>query len=401
MVGVVCSSVNSVRNLLNTPRKNVTGTMSVPPGGRRIRSLATVVALPTVAALTLSGCADQMLGGDSDLDEDGDGQQVVGVPAEPSDSPAADDVTGSVTDGEEVLGLVRAGVGDAVSADDPAPVAALEQGRLLIGSLHEVASGTADSVDIDPECTTVTGAVEGIVLGCGTTVRILDEEGTETRTLEAPDEVTAVALHPDGSVALTVESDSDLYWFDSDGDEVRSEEMTATGSSMELVGNTRNTGEDGGPEWRAALIDAAQTSVTDIDVADRSRMAALRIGQGVGTTSAGTAADGILVASDARRDQALVYTVTDIIRHTQAVPTGPGAWAVLWDSAREVLWVSTTGDNQLTGYDLTSGTPESIGTVPTGADIRHIIDDGSGDLLLISEDGTRELVLSDDLPRKD
>lgn len=351
----------------------------------------TVAALAMVPLVTLSGCAEQMIGSDGSED----GETVVGVAAEPLDSPDSADVTGALDPGESLLGLVRAGMGTSVTEDSPAPVAALEQGRLVIGPLEDVASGSAPSVDVDDTCTTVTGAVDGVVLGCGTTVRILDAEGQEIRSLEAPGEVTAAAVHPDGKVALTVESDSDVHWFDADGEETNSEDMTATGSAMQLVGNTRNADET---EWRAALIDAQQTSVTDINIAGESRVAALRIGQGVGTVSAGTQPDGVLVASDARRGQALVYTLTDVIRHTQAVPTGEGAWAVLWDSGREVMWVSTTGDNTLTGYDLSTGTPEEVGQVPTTSDVRHIIDDGSGDLLLVAADGTRELIPAADLP---
>ncbi|MDN6511093.1 MAG: hypothetical protein L0K56_10360 [Corynebacterium sp.] len=60
--------------------------------------------------------------------------------------------------------------------------------------------------------------------------------------------------------------------------------------------------------------------------------------------------------------------------------------------------MSTTGDNTLTGYDLSTGPPEEVGKVPTTSDVRHIIDDGSGDLLLVAADGTRELIPADDLP---
>jgi hypothetical protein len=362
--------------------------------------MAAVVALPAAAALTLTGCAEQMFGTDGDDGPDGEGEVVVGVPAEPLDSPDRPgpwEATGSLEDGDEVLGLVRAGLGDGVSADSPAPVAALEQGRLSIGTLGDVASGRATTVDVDDSCTTVSGAVDGVVLGCGTTVRVLDAEGEEQRRVDAPGEVTAAAVHPDGSLVVTVESDADVHWFSPDGESSGSEHITDSASALQLVGNTR----DGDPQWRAALIDSAQTSVTDIDIADRSRLAALRIGQGVGTVSAGTRPDGVLVASDARRNQALVYTLTDVIRHTQSVPTGDGAWAVLWDSDRELMWVSTTGDNTLTGYDLSSGTPVAVGEVTTAPDVRHIIDDGSGDLLLVTADGTREHISSDDLPRKD
>lgn len=370
--------------------------VTTSPGVRKV-ALATV-ALPTVAFLALAGCAEDVYS-----PEDGDdGEEVVGVAAEPSASPGAGEATGTVAGGEQMLGLVRAGLGsgDGDSDDSPVPVAALEQGRLSIGPLEDVASGDARSVEVDDDCTTVTGAVDGVVLGCGDTVRVMDASGGEVRTVDAPGEVTSAAMSPEGDIALTVADSDKVHWFDSEGSEQSSESMTATASGMHLVGNTRNADGDGDPQWRAALVDAEQSSLTDIDITDQSRVAALRAGQGVGTVSAGMEPDSVLVASDTRQDQALVYTVTDVIRHTQAVPTGPGPWAVLWDSSREVMWVSTTGDNRLTGYDLSSGTPEAIGDVPTAADVRHVIDDGSGDLLLVTEDGSRELITSDDLPRK-
>ncbi|MDN6326307.1 MAG: hypothetical protein L0J70_12945, partial [Corynebacterium sp.] len=189
----------------------------------------TVAALAMVPLVTLSGCAEQMIG--TDGSDDGDGETVVGVAAKPLESPDTDasDVTGTLDSGEALLGLVRAGVGTSVTEDSPAPVAALEQGRLVIGPLEDVASGSAPSVDVDDTCTTVTGAVDGVVLGCGRTVSILDAEGQEVRSLEAPGEVTAAAVHPDGKVALTVESDSDVHWFDAAGEETSSEAMTAPG----------------------------------------------------------------------------------------------------------------------------------------------------------------------------
>lgn len=350
-----------------------------------------------VAALGLSGCAGQMFGSGGEPGTDGDGENIVGVPAEPSASPGNGrdaDATGTTTDGAPLLGLVRAGLGDDVTEQDPAPVAALEQGTLSIGALADVADGTAETVAVGDDCTTVSGAVDGVVLGCGSTIRVFDADGEEQRSIDAPGDVTSAAAAPDGTVAATVDSDSDVHWFDADGGQVDSEHVTDSGSDMQLVGTER----DGDTQWRGALIDAAQTSVTDIDIADHSRLAALRIGQGVGTVSAGVRPDGVLVASDARRDQALVYAFDDVVRHTQSVPTGPGAWAVLWDSDRQVMWVSTTGDNRLTGYDLSTGSPEEVGHVTTTSDVRHIIDDGSGDLLLVADDGTRELVPSDDLP---
>ena len=364
---------------------------------------AALAAVATVSTVALAGC-----GSESD-DVEGDEEGVVGVVATPSDSPEATNPVGEVSQGEPVTGLVRASLNSSGTADsdaegEPVPVASLENGNLVIGSLADladVAGGDAETVAVGEDCTTISGTVDGVVLGCGSTVRIFDNEGTETSSVDAPGPVTSVTQSPSGTLLVSVEDSDKSYWLDTDGEEISSETMTDTADGVTLVGNTRNSDDDGAPEWRAALIDAAQSSVTDLGIEDQERKAALRIGQGVGTVSAGIDPDGVLVASDPRQGQALVYTLTDVIRHTQSVPTGDGTWAVLWDSARELMWVSTTGDNTLTAYDLSSGTPESVGDVSTSADVRHIIDDGSGDLLLITADGSRELIPADDLPRKD
>lgn len=365
---------------------------------------AALAAVATVSTLALAGC-----GSDSD-DSEGDGEEsVVGVVATPADSPEAGNPVGEVSEGEPVTGLVRASLnnsaataGGADGADgEPVPVAALEEDVLRIGSLAEVAGGDAEEVEVGDDCTTISGAVDGVVLGCGSQVRVFDTEGEETSSVEAPGTVTSATQSPSGTFLVTVEDSDKAYWLEDDGEEIRSETMTETADGVALVGNTRNADDDGNPEWRAALVDAAQSSVTDLDIDGNARMAALRNGQGLGKVSAGTAPDGVLVASDPRQSQALVYNFGDVIRHTQSVPTGDGTWAVLWDSPRELMWVSTTGDNTLTAYDLSTGTPESVGEVSTSADVRHIIDDGSGDLLLITADGSRELIPADDLPGKD
>lgn len=353
-----------------------------------------MTAVVTVSALALAGCSSQVYGPDEDED---DGESVVGVAAEPEDSPQEGDPVGSVAEGDEVTDVVRAGLG----TEDTVPLATLQQGSLSIGSMQEIASGDADSTDLGEDCSTISGAVDGVVLGCGSTVRLFDSDGEETGSIDAPGTVTSAAQSPEGTLVVTVDDSDRVYWIDSDGEEIRSESMTDTADGVTLVGNTRNSDDDGEPQWRAALTDAAQSSVTDLDIEDNSRVAALRIGQGVGTVSAGIDPDGVMVASDARQGQALVYTMNDVVRHSQSVPTGDGTWAVLWDSGRQIMWVSTTGDNTLTGYDLSSGTPEEIGEVSTSANVRHVIDDGSGDLLLVTADGSRELIPASELPGKD
>lgn len=357
-----------------------------------------VVAVVTTA--TLVGCSQQGSG------DDGDGESVVGVAAQPAVSPAAaQDVAGSVRTGDPVRGVVRIGRtttdgGGSTDSEgkDKGLFAALGDGEVRIGSLTALADDSAKSVQVDPSCSSVTGTADGIVLGCGETVKLLDRAGKETRSLDIGATVTAAAANADGTVVVSTDGSDKVRWYDGEGGKVAEEGVSAHPTAMVPVGNARNSGADGGQQWRVAVLDAGQSSIADIDMDKKQYNAALRVGQGLGTASAGREADGVVVASDPRESQALVYTFTDVIRHTEAVPTGPGPWAVLWDSARELMWVSTTGDNRLTAYSLSTGVPVSVGHVDTVANVRYLIDGEDGSLLLIAEDGTRELIPNADLP---
>lgn len=355
---------------------------------RRVKSLpsktigTSVVAL--VAAVTLAGCSPTS-------GDDGDGETVVGVAATPAASPEApQDPAGTVRSGDAVRGLVRV---------DDDTVAVLGDKAVSIGSPAAVAAGSAKTVPVDSACTSLTGGLGAVTLACGDAVKILDASGRQTRSIEVGATVTAAAVVADGTVAVTTEGSGAARWYDADGRKTDEEGVTATPSGMLLVGNGRNAASDGASDqWRVAVLDAEQSALADLDMEKRQFNAALRVGQGLGTASAGREADGVVVASDPRKGQALVYTFTDVVRHTQAVATGVSPWAVLWDSARQLMWVSTTGDNRLTAYSLSTGTPVAVGHVDTIADVRYMIDDANGGLLLIAADGTRELIPAADLP---
>src|SRR5699024_3078001 len=72
-------------------------------------------------------------------------------------------------------------------------------------------------------------------------------------------------------------------------------------------------------------------------------------------------------------------------------------WAVLWDGKRQIAWVSTTGDNKVTGYRIDSGTPIQAATFDSIANVRYILDSPDGDILLIGADGTTQQVSAADL----
>jgi hypothetical protein len=180
---------------------------------RRVKRLShktvctSVIALATT--LTLAGC-----GGDSD---DGDGETVVGVAATPDVSPGGTggDAVGDVTGGDAVTDLARIGLGEDAAGTDA--VAALGDGELAVGTLSEVADGSADTVDVDDNCDRVVSAPDGVILTCGDTVSVRDAYGKETRTLEIGSTVTGAAVVADGTVAVTTEGSDQVTWYDAEG----------------------------------------------------------------------------------------------------------------------------------------------------------------------------------------
>lgn len=342
-----------------------------------------VIALSTTVALV--GCSQE---------DSGNGEVIVGVAATPAASPIQKgDPAGIVQRGAAVTGLVS--VGDH-------SVAALSSGTLSIGDPAEVARGTAKTFTVDDSCSSISGTATSIIVTCGESVKMFaaagKDTGKEVRSLDIGAPVSAATANDDGTVVVTTEGSDKVRWYNAEGKKTRDTAVSASPSGMVRVGNERNKASDGDAEWRVAVLDAEQSTISDVDMNKQQFNAALRVGQGLGTASSGRRADGVLVASDPRKDQVLVYTFTDVIRHTEAGVTGPSPWAVLWDSARQVLWVSTTGDNKLTAYSLASGVPTPLGDVPTIADIRFMADGGDGALLLIAEDGTREYIAANDLP---
>ena len=137
---------------------------------------------------------------------------------------------------------------------------------------------------------------------------------------------------------------------------------------------------------RAALIDRGQTSINDVDVDDGSLNASLRIGQGVGQVASGRGDDGVVVASDARQGQLLIYTMNDVVRLHQATPIKT-PWGVTWDAQRKLAWVSSTSGNDVKAYRIDSGVPVKAAQVKTQSKVRGVFDAANGALVTVSENG--------------
>lgn len=342
-----------------------------------------VLAVGVSAALLLgaSACTGNVV--KESTGDDGNGP-VVGVAATPAASPAAADPAGRTGRGAPVRDLAR--LGDDSGA--PGDVALLREGSLEIGAPSDLVTGRGRTVDVPRECTTLSTTSRGVTAACGGSVIVVDGDGRTVRTVQVDGTATAAAVIADGTVAVAVEGRDRMQFYGADGafldDDPSSDSVDAT-----VLLHDRNGGE------RLAAVDHAQSSVTEMRLSDRKYLAALRIGQGVGTMAAGSGTDGVAVASDTRQDQALLYTLDEVVMLHQSVPTGPSPYAVTWDSPRALMWVSTTGDNRLTAYRVDSGTPVEVRSFGTVRDVRRVVDGRDGSLLLTGDDGTLQMIPAD------
>nr|WP_034993952.1 hypothetical protein [Corynebacterium macclintockiae] len=346
------------------------------------RTLSCIVAAG-LAVGALSAC------GSDDSPNDG---PVAGDPAQPKDSPTSSQGPGEQLDlGKPALGAARVGL----SADENAPganlVAVLTQGKV-----HFIdATNPKDKprqVDIDDSCDSITTTAQGVAVACQDKAIELGADGKETRRLDVEGKVTTVTFLDNGKAVLGKAGEDKARFYDKDGKETGSEIVSRSLDQAVLV-KPRDR------DQRAALIDRGQTSISDVNVNDGSLNAALRIGQGVGQVASGRGDDGVVVASDARQGQMLIYTMNDVVRLHQAAPTEDSPWGVTWDAKRKLAWVASTAANSLEAYRIDSGAPVKAAHTEVPGKLRWVCDAANGALVLVTEDGKVNVYSADSVDK--
>lgn len=213
----------------------------------------------------------------------------------------------------------------------------------------------------------------------GSTLLVLDD-GTEPRRVALPTAAVTVVPGPDGSVlapasnvVLQVDvSDGNLTEHPVDGD-ARSAVVlddgrwaVGTGQGRVLVldpasGEVQQ--EITGLASADALVvtdgilgvlDRRQTSLTEIDLEEDRLGVALRAG--IGATNMISDPFGRVTIADSTGNELQVYTLDSLIMR-QRYPAGRGPFGLVYDETRDLVWVTSTGTNEVVGYDLSTGIP--------------------------------------------
>ncbi|MEU0544307.1 hypothetical protein [Nocardia sp. NPDC005978] len=139
------------------------------------------------------------------------------------------------------------------------------------------------------------------------------------------------------------------------------------------------TGED------IVVLDRRQTIISELNL-DKDRPGlSLRAGEGA-TRMIGDHF-GRRIVTDTIGHELLVYTADPLVLH-QRFPVGSSPYALAYDQRSETVWVTLTGQNEVVGYDLSTGIPVEVGRYPTVRQPNSVtIDDRTGDMFVGSATG--------------
>ena len=320
--------------------------------------------------------------------------------ATPATSPAVvDEPTGEVISLPEQLAKVT-------ELDHIGEIIAVRAGAVVgVGTVDQLRTGRLVTVPADTACGDISAAPASneFVLGCpdgvyGIPTSVADaaddagdaagEEGDGGETAELPTAEPVLLQATDQPVTAAIKTTSGMIFASSsdredvdvyqDGEKttIRVEDPTDAMIAVPVSG-----GEDS-----VYRINRRTTIIQNINVAEKSAGAVLRVGLGVGTITPG--AEGMALATDTIGKQFGVYLTHDVIRLHQTTPTTGAPWAIAWDDNRQQVWVATTDDNKIRRYQLGSGQGEELEAYNSIENTQSLVALPDGTILAASATGT-------------
>ena len=308
------------------------------------RKVSTTIAVSAGVLLALSGCSDSAPSNRPD-------------PAEPVYSSAAC----SESVGSESLVTIkdadaRTGIRDLMRSGDS--IAGLVGDHIAIGTASQWQQGDPTLISVNAKCQDLSRFDGGFTLACPGEVLTFDTQGKQQSPLKVDGDVTTAARVGDTTV-LTLANERKVHFYQGDK-HVGDASMENIPRQSLVVDSDPNEPE---ATAKVAMLDPSMTMVTGVNVDDKSVGASLRVGRGAGRMSGGE--DGVFVVSDTRGNALYMYTLTDLIRLHQTIPTAKSPWAVAWDPASGHLWGASSADNSVSGYAVASGALVQQAQLPT------------------------------------
>jgi DNA-binding beta-propeller fold protein YncE len=74
---------------------------------------------------------------------------------------------------------------------------------------------------------------------------------------------------------------------------------------------------------------------------------------------------GRMIAADTRGDAVRVFEPLPTPHQVGEVAQPGGPYGITYDSTRDLLWVASSGTNEVVGYDMSQPTPREVSRFPT------------------------------------
>ncbi|PZU01898.1 MAG: hypothetical protein DI630_10430 [Gordonia sp. (in: high G+C Gram-positive bacteria)] len=147
-------------------------------------------------------------------------------------------------------------------------------------------------------------------------------------------------------------------------------------------------------DGQVVVLDRAQSSVTELDLADDDLGVAIRAGDGA--TNLTVDHFGRFLTTDTRGGELLAFNGDPLVNKFR-YPVAFGPYAVDYDDTHNLAWVSTTGNNKVTAYELSTGTPVQQRQFQTvGQANSMVVDPKTGTVYLLSARGEGLQIISPD-----
>jgi DNA-binding beta-propeller fold protein YncE len=111
------------------------------------------------------------------------------------------------------------------------------------------------------------------------------------------------------------------------------------------------------------MIDVRKNDLTVYNTHDLTTIGSTPAGDGPTHLVADT--HGRLIAADTRGDKVRVFDPLPTPHEVGEVAQPGGPYGIAYDPTRDVLWVASSGTNEVVGYDMSQPTPRAVKRVPT------------------------------------
>ncbi|MDY3127578.1 MAG: hypothetical protein SOW59_05540 [Corynebacterium sp.] len=300
--------------------------------------------------------------------------------AAPASSPSSANSSGDIIDFSAITDLEN--VGDVV--------AARTGDSLHIGTTDELRAGNESIVKLSAPCGEMTSTADAFLVACGTSVYkvlALDPANPSLIPVDVNFPVTAATELPSGELFVASDSSTDVVMY---ANGKKQDTITVEEPVSELLSVENHNGKDS-----VIRTNREASTIQNIDWSNSRAGGRLRVGLGLGQTAVGD--NGTIVVSDTTGKRLAIYTSDSVVRLHQLAPVEGSPWGVDWDSYRNLVWVTTTDNNALQGFDISTGVPELVSTIDTVAQAEHIRALPSGEIVVgsNSSDGLQILKTTD------